>query len=104
MAQIIKHHLLNDLGNQGLPYDERLFIDKKVNTSAVERRCVTGVKRRSVKRATQAAWLLKAISCIDLTTLSGDDTSGRVRRLCAKAKSPIKASISDALQISGLNL
>lgn len=104
MAQIIKHHLLNDLGNQGLPYDERLFIDKKVNTSAVERRCVTGVKRRSVKRATQAAWLLKAISCIDLTTLSGDDTPGRVKRLCAKAKSPIKDSIADSLRISGLNL
>ena len=49
MAQIIKHHLLNDLGNQGLPYDERLFIDKKVNTSAVERRCVTVLKEGQLR-------------------------------------------------------
>ena len=104
MAQIIKHHLLNDLRNQGLPYDEHLFIDKKVNTSAVERRCVTVTRRRTVKKASQAAWLLKAISCIDLTTLSGDDTPGRVRRLCAKARSPIKKGIVEALQVKDLNL
>ncbi|MCL4109723.1 UNVERIFIED_CONTAM: hypothetical protein GTU68_018450 [Idotea baltica] len=60
----------------------------QANTSAVERRTKTLPGRRSVKKDYQAAWLLKAISLIDLTTLSGDDTAGRVRRLCAKARQP----------------
>ena len=104
MDQILKHHSLNELRNQGLPYDEKLFLDMSVNMSAIERRCATAVKRRTVKKESQVAWLLKAISCIDLTTLSGDDTPGRVRRLCAKAKSPIKRDLVDSLDVEELNL
>ncbi|PQM58695.1 MAG: deoxyribose-phosphate aldolase [Rhodobacteraceae bacterium] len=104
MDQILKHHSLNELRNQGLPYDEKLFLDISVNMSAIERRCATAIKRRAVKKESQVAWLLKAISCIDLTTLSGDDTPGRIRRLCAKAKSPIKRDLVDSLDVEELNL
>jgi deoxyribose-phosphate aldolase len=65
----------------------------QANTSAIERRCKTLPGRRSVKKGNQAAWLLKAISCIDLTTLSGDDTEERVRRLCRKGQLPVRADI-----------
>jgi deoxyribose-phosphate aldolase len=65
----------------------------QANTSAIERRCKTLPGRRSVKKENQAAWLLKAISCIDLTTLSGDDTEERVRRLCRKGQLPVRADI-----------
>jgi deoxyribose-phosphate aldolase len=75
-----------------------------VNFSAVERRTSTLLGRRSVKKEYQAAWLLKAISCIDLTTLSGDDTAGRVQRLCAKARKPLRDDIVDALGIRNLNI
>ncbi len=75
-----------------------------VNMSAVDRRTKTLLGRRSVKKEYQAAWLLKAISLIDLTTLSGDDTPGRVQRLCAKAKNPIRADLVEALGIEDLNL
>ena len=104
MDQILKHHSLNELRNQGLPYDEKLFLDISVNMSAIERRCATAIKRRAVKKESQVAWLLKAISCIDLTTLSGDDTPGRIRRLCAKAKVPIKRDLVDSLDVEELNL
>src|SRR5690606_10253075 len=69
----------------------------QVNMSAVERRTSTLLGRRSVKKNHQAAWLLKALSCIDLTTLSGDDTAGRVKRLCAKARKPLSDEIITAL-------
>lgn len=72
-----------------------------VNFSAVERRTATLLGRRTVKKQWQAAWLLKALSCIDLTTLSGDDTAGRVKRLCAKAKKPIRDDIAAALGVAG---
>ncbi|MBI1214863.1 MAG: deoxyribose-phosphate aldolase, partial [Alphaproteobacteria bacterium] len=75
-----------------------------VNLSAVERRTSTLLGRRTVKKQWQAAWLLKALSCIDLTTLSGDDTPGRVRRLCAKARKPLREDIVQALGIEDLNL
>ncbi|MGH9361177.1 MAG: deoxyribose-phosphate aldolase [Thermoanaerobaculia bacterium] len=69
----------------------------QANLSAVERRAATLTTRRTVKKEWQAAWLLKAITCIDLTTLSGDDTPGRVRRLCAKARQPVRAELLAAL-------
>jgi len=74
----------------------------RVNTSAVERRAATLVTRRTVKKDWQIAWLLRAITCMDLTTLSGDDTDERVRRLCAKAKQPIQESIVEKLGIDDL--
>jgi deoxyribose-phosphate aldolase len=69
----------------------------QANTSAIERRAATLPGRRSVKKEWQAAWLLKAVTLIDLTTLAGDDTEGRVRRLCAKARRPVRADLLDAL-------
>ncbi|MBI2234799.1 MAG: deoxyribose-phosphate aldolase [Micavibrio aeruginosavorus] len=71
--------------------------DIRVNLSALERRAATLPGRRSVKKEYQAAWLLKAVSCIDLTTLSGDDTPGRVQRLCAKARQPVRQDLLDAM-------
>ena len=75
-----------------------------VNKSAVERRVATLAGRRTVKKEWQAAWLLKAITCIDLTTLSGDDTEGKVRRLCAKAKSPVRADLLEALGVTEITV
>src|SRR5215469_2744893 len=74
----------------------------RVNTSAVERRAQTLVTRRTVKKEWQAAWLLRAITCMDLTTLSGDDTDDRVRRLCAKARQPIQQELVEKLGIQEL--
>ena len=76
----------------------------RVNTSAVERRAGTIGTRRSVKKDWQAAWLLRAIACMDLTTLSGDDSSERVKRLCAKARRPLQDHLVKALQIEDLHL
>ena len=75
-----------------------------VNKSAVERRVATLAGRRTVKKEWQAAWLLKAITCIDLTTLSGDDTEGKVQRLCAKAKSPVRADLLKALGVTDITV
>jgi deoxyribose-phosphate aldolase len=74
-----------------------LVDDIRLNFPAAERRIAALPGRRTVKKDAQAAWLLKAVTCIDLTTLNGDDTEGRVRRLCAKAKSPIRHDILEAL-------
>lgn len=83
--------------NPGIPLDLDLISKIKVNKSAVERRTQSLTKRRSVKKEYQAAWLLKAITCIDLTTLAGDDTPGNVVRLCAKARQPLRPELSRAL-------
>ena len=79
--------------------DLDLINNIKVNLSAVERRTSTLTKRRSVKKDYQAAWLLKAITLIDLTTLSGDDTFGKVERLCEKAKNPLSLDLQKYLDI-----
>src|SRR6201999_3249051 len=76
----------------------------RVNTSAVERRAATIGTRRSVKKDWQAAWLLRAIACMDLTTLSGDDSAERVKRLCAKARRPLQDHLVKALGIEELHL
>ena len=80
------------------------FEDIAVNRSATERRASTLTTRRTVKKAYQAAWLVKAITCIDLTTLAGDDTAGRVRRLCAKARKPIRDDILEALGLADAHI
>ncbi len=90
--------------NQGTSLDLDWVASLQVNTSAVERRAATLPKRRSVKKQWQAAWLLKAISVIDLTTLAGDDTEQRVKRLCRKAMKPVRADIVEALGVQDLNL
>ena len=86
--------------NRGVPFDASWIDGIRVNASAVERRTATLAARRSVKKDAQAAWLLKAITCIDLTTLSGDDTEGRVRRLCAKARRPVRDDLIEALGVA----
>ena len=83
--------------NPGTPLDLDIVAGVQANTSAIERRAATIPGRRSVKKEWQAAWLLRAITLIDLTTLAGDDTPGRVRRLCAKAANPVRQDILDAL-------
>lgn len=75
-----------------------------MNRSAVERRTASLVRRRSIKREWQAAWLLRAVTLLDLTTLSGDDTAGRVRRLCAKARRPVRDDLLEALEADGLRI
>lgn len=88
--------------NPGMKLDLDWAARVQANTSAIERRCATLPGRRSIKKDHQAAWLLKAISCIDLTTLSGDDTERRVHRLCAKARQPVRAEMLEALGMPGL--
>jgi deoxyribose-phosphate aldolase len=88
--------------NPGLALDMDWVRRIQANTSAIERRCATLPGRRSIKKDHQAAWLLKAVSMIDLTTLSGDDTARRVQRLCAKARQPIRAETLEALGMPGL--
>jgi len=90
--------------NRRMPLNLEWVEEVRANTSAVERRAATIGTRRTVKKEWQAAWLLRAISCMDLTTLSGDDTADRVRRLCAKARQPLQESMVKALGIEELNL
>lgn len=88
--------------NPGMELDLDWVASVQANTSAIERRAATLPGRRSVKKQFQAAWLLKAITMIDLTTLSGDDTEGRVKRLCAKAAQPVRRELLDALGVEGI--
>ncbi len=90
--------------NPGIPLDLDTVRALRVNRSAVERRADTLPRRRTVKKEWQAAWLLRAITCLDLTTLSGDDTPGNVLRLCAKARHPLRDDLVDALGVRHLGL
>lgn len=89
--------------NAGVPLQADWFDTIAVNTSAAERRAATLTTRRTVKKEWQAAWLVNAIRCIDLTTLAGDDTEDRVRRLCAKAARPLADHIMDGLGLERLH-
>ena len=90
--------------NRGVPLNLDWVGAVRVNTSAVERRAQTIGTRRTVKKEWQAAWLLRAITCMDLTTLSGDDTDERVRRLCAKARQPLQQELVQELGIESLDI
>src|SRR5215813_14291691 len=90
--------------NRGVPLNLDWVEDVRVNTSAVERRAQSLVTRRTVKKEWQAAWLLRAITCMDLTTLSGDDTHQRVLRLCAKGRNPVQQSILENLNVRELDI
>jgi deoxyribose-phosphate aldolase len=96
------HH--DNLRNPGMSLELDWVRDARVNLSAVERRAATIGTRRTVKKEWQAAWLLKAVACMDLTTLSGDDTPGRVQRLCAKARAPIRHDLLEAMGVADLGL
>src|SRR5438105_1125842 len=90
--------------NPGMPLDMDWVRQVRINRSAVERRAVTIPTRRTVKKEWQVAWLLRAITCIDLTTLAGDDTPGNVLRLCAKARHPVRRELLEALGVGDLDL
>ncbi|SMH48768.1 deoxyribose-phosphate aldolase [Maritimibacter sp. HL-12] len=89
--------------NPGMALDMDWVMSAQANRSAIERRAGSIAARRSLKKDHQAAWLLKAITMIDLTTLAGDDTPGRVRRLCAKARQPVRQDLLDALGVGPIN-
>ncbi|MBK1623927.1 deoxyribose-phosphate aldolase [Afifella marina DSM 2698] len=86
--------------NPGMPLKTDWFEEMRINASAVERRAGTLATRRGLKKQWQAAWLLKALMSIDLTTLAGDDTPARVRRLCAKARRPLRTDLVEALGLA----
>lgn len=90
--------------NPGMDYTPECFDRLRINRSAVERRAASLPARRSIKKTHQAAWLLKAVSCIDLTTLAGDDTPGKVERLCQKARRPVRRDLLEALEVADLGL
>ena len=92
------------LSNRGIPLNLDWVKQVRINTSAVERRAQSHVLRRTVKKEWQIAWLLRAITCMDLTTLSGDDTDERVRRLCAKGRHPVQHELVQRLGIGDLNI
>lgn len=109
MAQVneSKIHHITDRDperNPGLEFNPDLFGRIRINRSAVERRAGSFGKRRSIKKDYQAAWLLKAITCIDLTTLAGDDTPGKVLRLCQKAMRPVRRDILAGLGVADLGI
>ncbi|GFO43538.1 deoxyribose-phosphate aldolase-like [Plakobranchus ocellatus] len=87
-------------GNPGRDYDETCFKDIKINLSAVKAKAAEVASRRSVKKQWQAAWQLRAVTCIDLTTLAGDDTPVNVSRLCAKAAHPVGKDIVKMLNMN----
>jgi deoxyribose-phosphate aldolase len=88
--------------NPGMPLELDWVEEVRVNRSAAERRAATLRTRRTVKKEWQAAWLLRAVTLMDLTTLSGDDTPGRVRRLCAKARRPVRSDLLEAMKAEQL--
>lgn len=90
--------------NTGVDLDLDWVSSIQANTSAIERRASSIGSRRSIKKQHQAAWLLQAVKCMDLTTLSGDDTTGRIRRLCAKAKNPISKTILEKLGLDSMKV
>jgi deoxyribose-phosphate aldolase len=90
--------------NPGMPLDMGWVRSMQANRSAIERRAATLPGRRSIKKAHQAAWLARAVSCIDLTTLSGDDTERRVERLCAKARHPMRDDLLEGLGLPDLTV
>ena len=98
------HQIDQYVRNPAMAFEASWVDEIRINLSAVERRIASHANRRSVKKQWQVAWLLKAISLIDLTTLSGDDTPGRVRRLCAKAMHPVRADIMEALGVGDMKL
>ena len=93
-----------EIRNEGLPFNTKYFESLSINRSAIDRRVATLPGRRTVKKEFQAAWLLKAISMIDLTTLAGDDTRGNVIRLCEKAKNPVREDLLEKLGMQNENL
>jgi len=95
---------LGEARNPGIPLDLAWAESVRINRSAVERRAATLPARRTVKKEWQAGWLLRAITCLDLTALAGDDTASNVRRLCAKGMHPLQDELRVALGIDDLTV
>lgn len=95
---------IHEVRNPGTALDMGLVRGVQANRSAIDRRAATLPARRTVKREWQAAWLLRAITVIDLTTLSGDDTPGTVARICAKARRPLGDDLLEALGAEDLGI
>lgn len=95
---------MTDTLNPGTPLDAGRVRALRVNQPAVGRRVAALNGSRSVKKEFQAAWLVRAVQCLDLTTLAGDDTPGRVKRLCAKARQPLRADLMHALGLERLQV
>lgn len=104
MVSTLERGVERAVRNPGMPLDLGWARSMRINRSAVERRAATLGTRRSIKKGWQAAWLLRAISVLDLTTLAGDDTPGNVRRLCAKGLRPLRADMEEALGVEDLRL
>ena len=90
--------------NGGTTLDSAWLKQVAVNKSATERRATMLTARSTLKQEWLAAWLLKAISCLDLTTLAGDDTPGKIHRLCAKARRPVDSDLLDAMGVADLGI
>jgi deoxyribose-phosphate aldolase len=95
---------MTDTLNPGTALDLARLRAVRVNQPAVARRIAGLNGSRSVKKNHQAAWLVRAVQCLDLTTLAGDDTFGRVQRLCAKARRPLRADLMAALGLDDLHV
>ena len=85
--------------NPGIPLDEGWISSTRINLPAVHRRAATLGTKRTVKQQWQAAWLLRAVTCIDLTTLAGDDTDANIQRLCLKAAKPVRKDLLEAMDV-----
>lgn len=90
--------------NPGVELDLGWVESAVVNLPATERRAATHKARRSIKKEWQAAWLLRAVTCIDLTTLDGDDTPCNVKRLCHKAQNPVRQDLIERLGVADKNI
>ena len=88
--------------NPGTALDHSWLASVRVNLPAVQRRAATLGTKRTVKKAWQAAWLLRAATCIDLTTLGGDDTAANVQRLCLKATKPIRKDLLECMGMENI--
>lgn len=104
VATVAPAPVLQSARNPGIPFDASWVHETRVNRAAVERRAASMTARRTVKQEWQAAWLLRAITTIDLTTLAGDDTPGNVLRLCAKARQPVRRDVLEALGAADLGI
>jgi deoxyribose-phosphate aldolase len=85
------HSLPHGLSQSGLSQSRgrlSLFSPPPVNAVAVEERAAA-LAKRSIKKETKVAGLKLAISMMDLTTLEGKDTAGKVRQMCHKAVTPM---------------
>ena len=84
-----------------LPLERGLPRIGSVDAVALEERAAS-LARRSIKRESKLFALELAIRMMDLTTLEGKDTPGKVRALCQKAIHPQPGvSLSNTLAVCG---